>query len=241
MGRRSSGSATSSEPASARQRSDTIAALGASAGRTGAAYDGSARRYAALFRDLGFEAAADIAWLRHFVDDVLADFGPEAVVLDAGCGTGRLFAPLRAWGLHGVHGIDASEGMLEQARRLHPDVPVGLASLAALPVRRGSQQAHLAWYSIIHARPDEVEVFASEAARVLCPGGWGLWAFHTGGPDRDSVHRTPDGEPLVMRPHAVPDVVAALDAAGLSVVASGVRARRDDEREAQGFVRFRAV
>ena len=47
---------------------------------------------------------------------------PGGTVLDAACGTGKYWPALLAAGLR-ITGVDASAGMLAQARRKHPQVP----------------------------------------------------------------------------------------------------------------------
>jgi SAM-dependent methyltransferase len=56
---------------------------------------------------------------------------PEREVLDAACGTGKYWPTLLAAGLR-VTGTDQSAGMLAQARRKHPAVPVRLLALQDL-------------------------------------------------------------------------------------------------------------
>jgi SAM-dependent methyltransferase len=57
-------------------------------------------------------------------------------VLDAGCGTGRLLAPLRAEGFD-VDGCDASADMIERCRRRAPDAMLWTSTLHDLvPPRR---------------------------------------------------------------------------------------------------------
>jgi 2-polyprenyl-3-methyl-5-hydroxy-6-metoxy-1,4-benzoquinol methylase len=61
---------------------------------------------------------------QHFVDAVLATTAAQAYILDYGCGPGRL---AQCIGRHDrrVLGVDTSERMIEQARRLMPgDLPV---------------------------------------------------------------------------------------------------------------------
>lgn len=60
-------------------------------------------------------------------------------VLDAGCGTGRLLAPLRALGFE-IDGCDASPDMVARCRELVPDATVWVATLHELepPRRYGS-------------------------------------------------------------------------------------------------------
>ena len=55
-----------------------------------------------------------------------------AVVLDAGCGTGRVATRLAELGYRTV-GVDVDSSMLAEARRARPDLPWLAADLAALP------------------------------------------------------------------------------------------------------------
>lgn len=189
-----------------------------------------------MLPDLGSEAPADVAWLRRFVECLVAGGGGNLPVLDAGCGTGRLFSPLRAWGLNAVHGVDASDGMLAVARRLHPDVRVSQASQETVPEADASQAGILSWYSIIHTPDAGLGAVAAEFARLLRPGGLTLVAFHSGGEPRPSRFLSPAGAPVLMHPHPVPAVASELKGAGLELVASALRPPRADERHAQGFV-----
>lgn len=157
-------------------------------------------------------------------------------VVDAGCGTGRLLPFLRANGLEPVIGVDPSEGMLEQARNAHPEGEWRSGSLESLPLPDGSAGGVLGWYSMIHLDGDGLAAAARECARVLAPGAPLLWGFHSGAADAPSRHLAVDGEPLVVRALPVPVVAAALVAAGLELVASGLRPARPAERAAQGMV-----
>jgi SAM-dependent methyltransferase len=57
-------------------------------------------------------------------------------VLDAGCGTGRLLAPLRTEGFD-VDGCDASADMIERCRRSAPDATLWVTTLHDLDPPRG--------------------------------------------------------------------------------------------------------
>ena len=72
-----------------------------------AAYDAGAAGY----DDDEYPSDMQRAW----VSRVLSMIGPGAIVLDAPCGTGKYF-PLVAAAGHRVAGVDASAGMLAQAR-----------------------------------------------------------------------------------------------------------------------------
>lgn len=203
----------------------------------GRAYSRDAEEYAAALPDLSFEADQDRELLERFARSVpRASDGASLPVLDAGCGTGRLFAPLRAWGLGALSGCDASEGMLAVARREHPEVPVRLASLSALGADPGSLGGVLLWYSIIHLSPEAVPGIARGVAEVLRPGGVSLWAFHAGAADRDSLRADGEVRPLTVYAHGVREIAATLIDAGLEILEATERPARAAERDAQGFV-----
>ncbi|MFI7524697.1 class I SAM-dependent methyltransferase [Nocardia salmonicida] len=91
-------------------------------------------------------------------------------ILDAGCGSGPLFAALRDRGAV-VTGIDASSRMLEQAeQRLGPDADLRVADLAdPLPFRDGAFDDVVASL-VLHYLRDWGPTLA-ELRRVLVPGG----------------------------------------------------------------------
>jgi len=66
----------------------------------------------------------DFAFVHQYGEDVLdwLEFPPGARVIDLGCGNGALTAELARRGAS-VWGMDASEEMLKEARRLHPSLP----------------------------------------------------------------------------------------------------------------------
>ncbi|MET8851633.1 methyltransferase domain-containing protein [Amycolatopsis sp. NPDC004625] len=91
-------------------------------------------------------------------------------VLDAGCGSGPLFAALRARGA-AVTGIDQSEGMLAHARRrLGDDADLRVADLAG-PLPFGDAEFDDVMASLVlHYLRDWAPTLA-EVRRVLKPGG----------------------------------------------------------------------
>ncbi|GAB3175646.1 class I SAM-dependent methyltransferase [Myceligenerans halotolerans] len=142
------------------------------------AYDTVAEDYAAFFHDTRNETADDLALIDTFADAVSESPRP-CVVLDAGCGTGRMSRYLAARGVT-VRGVDLSPGMIAQARQAQPDASFDVGSLTDLPYDDGMFAGVLLWYSIIHTpAPAQPKIFA-EVRRVVRDGGPVLVGFQTG-------------------------------------------------------------
>lgn len=117
-------------------------------------YDLVAADYADLLRDNLAGKPADRAMLALFADLVRAgaDEGAEAgsaPVADIGCGPGRITPYLAGLGLD-VFGIDLSPGMIEVARREHPELRFEVGTMTALNLENDSLAGALGWYSLIH-------------------------------------------------------------------------------------------
>lgn len=91
-------------------------------------------------------------------------------VLDLGCGPGHLTGYLRSLGVDAT-GIDLVPEFLAHARAAHPDVEFHSGSLESLDVVAGSVDGILAWYSLIHLPPEELDGVLAEFRRALAPGG----------------------------------------------------------------------
>ncbi|MGW7681158.1 class I SAM-dependent methyltransferase [Kribbella sp. NPDC054772] len=141
-------------------------------------YDNVAVSYAELVVD-----AAD--WEGEAFD-LLARLIPDGPVLDVGCGPGRTTGLLAARDLR-VLGIDLSPGMIEVARRDHPDLDFRVGSMTALDLPDGSMSGVVSWWSVIHLPRDVVPQAFAEFHRVLAPGGVLLMGFHVGA---ESTHKT---------------------------------------------------
>ncbi|MEU8421468.1 class I SAM-dependent methyltransferase [Micromonospora sp. NPDC048835] len=128
------------------------------------AYTSVAQLYISLFGTAGHVHPDDLAFIeRHLT-------GRPGRVLDLGCGPGHLTGHLRALGVDAV-GIDLVPEFLAHARAAHPEVEFQLGSLERLDVADESVDGILAWYSLIHLPPPELDGVLEEFRRVLAPAG----------------------------------------------------------------------
>nr|WTA68187.1 class I SAM-dependent methyltransferase [Micromonospora sp. NBC_00855] len=169
-------------------------------------YDTVAVSYARLVRDLLAEAPHERAALASFAELVRgAGGGPVA---DVGCGTGRITAHLHTLGVD-AFGIDLSPGMIEVARRDHPELRFEVGSMTDLDLADGSMAGLVAWYSLIHIPDDDIDAVFAHFRRVVRPGGSLLLGFHVG--DETTVKTEGyGGHPMNVHVHRrQPDQVAA--------------------------------
>jgi SAM-dependent methyltransferase len=217
-------------------------------------YDAMAAAYRELLPDLRAEQPVDRALLGAFcamvtVSAAARTRSPTAAtaapappapprVLDAGCGTGRLLPTLLGAGFD-VVGADLSAGMLQVARREHPDLTLHEADLRALPLAGGSVDGVLAWYSLIHCDAGELAEALVELTRVLRPGGVLLTGFQSGdGPVRRGNPHD-GGHERVVHLRRAAEMGDAAARAGLTVLATCTRAPEPDSFDAgeeQAFV-----
>ena len=138
-----------------------------------ASYDEVAEEYAGrIFTELE-QKPLDRALLDRFAKQV------RGTVCDVGCGPGQVASYLHERGVE-VLGIDASAGMVEQARRLNPGLTFRQGTMSVLEVADEMWGGIVAFYSIIHIPRQEVVAVLCEWRRVLRPGGLLLLAFHQG-------------------------------------------------------------
>ena len=104
------------------------------------------------------------AWL----ETLLPSSGSHPRLLDVGCGTGHHLKQLRAQGFR-VTGVDGSEAMLAEARRVNPEVDFRLDTVDHLPFPDASFDVALS-IEVVRYLPDSAPMLR-ECARVLRPGG----------------------------------------------------------------------
>jgi ubiquinone/menaquinone biosynthesis C-methylase UbiE len=100
-------------------------------------------------------------------------------VCDMGCGPGHVARYLRDAGAS-VFGLDLSPGMLEQARKLNPDIPFREGNMLSLDIPDGTLAGVTAFYAIVNIPKQALPVVFLQIQRVLRSGGLLLLAFHIG-------------------------------------------------------------
>jgi SAM-dependent methyltransferase len=100
-------------------------------------------------------------------------------VCDMGCGPGHVARYLRAAGAS-VFGLDLSAGMLEQARKLNPDIPFREGNMLSLDIADGTLGGIAAFYAIVNIPRQALPLVFREMQRVLSADGLLLLAFHAG-------------------------------------------------------------
>lgn len=116
---------------------------------------------------------------RDLLNRFAAQLAGRGQVCDMGCGPGHVARYLRDAGTT-VFGLDLSANMLEQARRLNPDISFRQGNMMALDLADRTLAGIAAFYAIVNIPKKSLPLVFREMDRVLQPGGLLLLAFHTG-------------------------------------------------------------
>ncbi len=121
--------------------------------------------------------------------DVVRRFFTPGPTADIGCGSGRDAAWLDANGFP-TRGFDASEGLLAEARRRHPNIAFSYAVLPELDgIDEGSFANVLCETVIMHLEPQAVTPAVTRLLAILVPGGTLYLSWRvTEGADRRDEH-----------------------------------------------------
>jgi ubiquinone/menaquinone biosynthesis C-methylase UbiE len=138
-------------------------------------YDSIAREWAEAFSGEHEKKPKDREILHRFSREI----GQKMPVWDLGCGPGNTTKYLKDLGVE-ISGLDMSEKMLEQARRIHPGIHVQKGNILHLTFENDSVAAAVAFYAIIHFTEGQAGVAFREVFRVLQPGGLLLFTYHVG-------------------------------------------------------------
>ncbi len=206
-------------------------------------YDHSAELYADSVGteiDRRFETSFDCAMLDELIASVKGQLSRPSspdLVLDAGCGTGRVAARL-ARELPHVCGIDLSAEMIRRARAAHPGVDFEQGALRMLPLADNTLAAAVYWYSIIATPLAALPDVWRELRRVLDESGVALIAFQMGrGEAIDKHDAYGSGTTLTLFRHDIDAVAASLRTSDFEVVAQAHRAAElEHETTPQAFL-----
>lgn len=195
--------------------------------------------YADFFRSTEGEQPIDLAMIGHFS----AGLGADPLVVDAGCGAGRMMPVLASLGCR-VEGIDLTPDLIRRARADHGEFVTTVGSLTALPFADGRFDGLFMWYSTIHADDDGVALMLAQAHRVLADDGSLLVAFQTG----DSVREVGQGfrdrgfDVTLMRFHRrAARMATLLESAGFRVTTALDRAPVGGEVDGQAVLVARRI
>ncbi|SJN20343.1 methyltransferase [Mycetocola reblochoni REB411] len=172
------------------------------------AYGARAAEYTERFGGIEAAAATD---RRRVLEWARAVHGP---VLDVGCGPGQWTAFLAEHGVEAA-GIDPTPEFVAAARRLHPGMRYRLGHAESLAVADGALGGVLAWYSLIHIRPERIDDVLREFARALRPGG-GLAIGFVEAPVGAAI----DHAVTTAYAWPVPELSARVERAGFTVVST---------------------
>ncbi|WP_026122319.1 class I SAM-dependent methyltransferase [Nocardiopsis halotolerans] len=201
---------------------------------TRASYDTVAVDYDELARGELAGKPLDRALLALFAE--LVRDGGGGPVVDVGCGTGRNTAHLHGLGLD-VSGIDLSPGMLEVARRNHPELRFTEGSMTDLDLPEGTLGGIAAVYSTIHVPLELLPRVFSGFRRALAPGGQALVVFQAG--DEPPLHLEEGlGHAVSLDFHRRPPELVAelLEESGLDVHVRAVREPEGSESTRQAYL-----
>ncbi|MFD0636942.1 class I SAM-dependent methyltransferase [Catenulispora yoronensis] len=107
----------------------------------------------------------DLAWL--------GSLGPDAAVVDYGCGYGRLAGALLAAGYPDIEGFDVSAPLIERARREQPGARFAVLDDPPRLARADASVDALLLFAVLTCAPDSdaQRGIVGEIRRVVKPGG----------------------------------------------------------------------
>lgn len=201
------------------------------------AHDALAEPYLEVLAGALDRMPSDRAVLNLFCDLV----GPGGLVLDVGCGTGRLLPYLAARGLN-PRGVDLSPGMVRVARRENPDFAFEIADVRALPLDNACLDGVVAWYSLMYLAPEQRQRAFSELARVVRSGGYLATAFKAADNGaRRSGQSLVEGVAYDVYWHSPEEVQDRVREVGFESVFWAGRPADPDEAQPQGYLVSRRI
>lgn len=155
------------------------------------AYNAAAKQYVInCFNELEYKSLDRI-----LLDRFCKCFSGDQIICDIGCGPGEIANYIDSKGKK-VVGIDISENMIEEAKKLSPNIDFKVGDMFSLDIADSMFQGITSFYAIVNFSYKDIKSIFDEYYRVLNNSGLLLISFHTG-ENRESV---PDffgsGKPL---------------------------------------------
>ena len=177
-------------------------------------YDTIASKYCAKTRLEKY-----LRWEREYIRKMLDLIdAAEPRVLDVGCGDGRHCRIIGQEKGRAV-GIDLSEGMLTEARKLCPDIEFRRVNMLSLGFDNDSFDGIWSSGSIYHVAKSAVSSVLSEFERILRPGGVLALSFKLGTGEGLEVNpRSYAGLPRYFAYYTREEMTRLLEEAGFGVV-----------------------
>ncbi len=138
-------------------------------------YDTVAKEYTEAFSGEHEKKPKDREILHRFSQEI----GARRPVWDFGCGPGHTANYLKNLGIE-ISGLDLSEGILEQARTIYPEIHFRKGNVLDLVFENNSIAGIVAFYTMVHFTEKQVGTAFREVFRVLQPGGIFLFTHHIG-------------------------------------------------------------
>ena len=143
-------------------------------------YNTVAKEYTETFSGEHEKKPKDQEILHRFSQEI----GERRPIWDFGCGPGQTTEYLNNLGIE-ASGLDLSEGILEQARIIHPEIHFRKGNILELEFENDSIAGVVAFYAMVHFTEEQVGIACREVFRVLQPGGIFLFTYHIG---EETIH-----------------------------------------------------
>ncbi|MEM1084810.1 MAG: class I SAM-dependent methyltransferase [Verrucomicrobiota bacterium] len=151
---------------------------------------------------------------------LLDSLSPNSRILDLGCGTGTPNATFLSAAGHRIHGIDASEKLLEIARENLPDATLEAGQLEGDQPLPGPFDSALCWDALFHLERALHQKVFERVAASLRPGA--LFLLTSGGSANDPFTDTMWDVEFSYDAHPPAETERLLTASGFEIIRSSL-------------------
>lgn len=152
----------------------------------------------------------------------------DGLVCDIGCGPGEIADYLYRTH-HTVIGIDISGKMIEEAKRLNPEIEWRQGDMFDLDLPDGSFSGICSFYAVVNFQEEEIRKILREYFRVLKREGILFITFHVGEKTIFVDDFFESGKPLLFFYHNENRMIGYLRDTGFEIIEALVRAPYEEE------------